>query len=76
MMRYGQFCPIAKAAEIVAERYLLLVVSELSCRKHALHALCGVPLMSQTLLSQRLKELARVGVVECCGKNPGHLHGI
>lgn len=65
MMRYGQMCPIAKAAEIVAERWTPLVVHELltgSTRFNDIRR--GVPLMSQTLLSQRLKELERVGVVE------------
>jgi DNA-binding HxlR family transcriptional regulator len=65
MMRYGQFCPIAKAAEIVAERWTPLVIHELlagSARFNDIRR--GVPLMSQTLLSARLKELERVGVVE------------
>jgi DNA-binding HxlR family transcriptional regulator len=65
MMRYGQFCPIAKAAEIVAERWTPLVVHELlagSTRFNDIRR--GVPLMSPTLLSTRLKELERVGIVE------------
>ena len=65
MMNYGQFCPIAKAAEIVAERWTPLVLHELlagSTRFSDIRR--GVPLMSQTLLSTRLKELERVGIVE------------
>ena len=65
MMNYGQFCPIAKAAEIVAERWTPLVLHELlagSTRFNDIRR--GVPLMSQTLLSTRLKELERVGIVE------------
>lgn len=65
MMHYGQFCPIAKAAEIVAERWTPLVVHELlagSARFSDIRR--GIPLMSQTLLSHRLKELERVGIVE------------
>jgi DNA-binding HxlR family transcriptional regulator len=65
MMHYGQFCPIAKAAEIVAERWTPLIIHELlagSTRFSDIRR--GVPLMSQTLLSQRLKELERVGIVE------------
>lgn len=64
MMHYRQFCPIAKAAEIIAERWTPLVVHELlagSVRFSDIRR--GVPLMSQTLLSQRLKELERVGIV-------------
>jgi DNA-binding HxlR family transcriptional regulator len=71
MMRYGQFCPIAKAAEIVAERWTPLIVSEmLAGSTHFSDIRRGVPLMSQTLVSKRLKELARVGVVDRRGKNP------
>ena len=71
MMRYGQFCPIAKAAEIVAERWTPLVVAEmLAGSTHFSDIRRGVPLMSQTLLSKRLKELERVGVVERRGANP------
>jgi len=65
MMRYGQFCPIAKAAEIVAERWTPLVIHELLAGStHFSDIRRGVPLMSQTLLSTRLKELERVGIVE------------
>jgi DNA-binding HxlR family transcriptional regulator len=62
MMHYHQFCPIAKAAEILAERWTPLVIHELlagSTRFNDIRR--GVPLMSRTLLSQRLKELERVG---------------
>jgi DNA-binding HxlR family transcriptional regulator len=65
MMHYRQFCPIAKAAEIIAERWTPLVIHELlagSTRFNDIRR--GVPLMSQTLLSTRLKELQRVGIVE------------
>jgi len=64
-MRYGQFCPIAKAAEVLAERWMPLVVHELlagSTRFTDIHR--GVPLMSPSLLSHRLRELADAGLVE------------
>jgi len=74
MMRYGQFCPIAKAAEIVAERWTPLVIHELlagSTRFNDIRR--GVPLMSPTLLSTRLKELQRAGIVQRrAGGNRGH----
>ena len=64
MMNYGQFCPIAKAAEIVAERWTRWLFTNCS-REHAIYDIRrGVPLMSQTLLWTRLKELERVGIVE------------
>ena len=62
---YGQFCPVAKAAEIFAERWTPLVLRELISGSHRFSDLRrGVPLMSPSLLSQRLKELADAGVVE------------
>jgi DNA-binding HxlR family transcriptional regulator len=62
---YGQFCPVAKASEILAERWTPLVVRELLHGSHRFNDLRrGVPLMSASLLSQRLKELEWVGVVE------------
>ena len=65
MTRYGQFCPLAKASEIVAERWTLLIIRELlagSTRFNDLRR--GVPLMSPALLSQRLRQLVRDGIVE------------
>jgi DNA-binding HxlR family transcriptional regulator len=65
MSRYGQFCPVAKAAEILAERWTPLVVRELMCGSTTFNDLKrGVPLMSRSLLSTRLRELERAGVVE------------
>lgn len=64
MKSYGQFCPVAKAAEIVAERWTPLVLRELiygSVRFNDLRR--GVPLMSPSLLSRRLKELEQAGIV-------------
>ena len=66
-------CPVAKAAEIVAERWTPLVVHELLAGSNRFNDIRrGVPLMSQTLLSERLKELERVGIVERRGD--GKLH--
>jgi DNA-binding HxlR family transcriptional regulator len=65
MKGYGQFCPVAKGAEIFAERWTPLILRELllgSSRFGDLHR--GVPLMSRSLLSLRLKQLEEIGVVE------------
>jgi DNA-binding HxlR family transcriptional regulator len=65
MKSYGQFCPIAKAAGILAERWTLLVVRELMFgSRHYNDIRRGVPKMSPTLLAQRLKQLEDAGVVE------------
>lgn len=61
---YGQFCPVAQAAEIVAERWTPLVIRELLAGSRRFSDLRrGVPLMSPSLLSQRLKELEEAGIV-------------
>jgi DNA-binding HxlR family transcriptional regulator len=62
---YGQFCPVAQAAGILAERWTPLVVRELLCGSVRFNDLQrGVPRMSSSLLSRRLKELQYAGVVE------------
>ena len=61
---YGQFCPVAMAAEIVCSRWTALVLRELLCGTTRFNDLRrGVPLMSPTLLSKRLKELEEAGVI-------------
>jgi len=65
MKGYGQFCPVAKAAEILTERWTLLVLRELLLGSRRFNDLRrGVPLMSPTLLSKRLKFLEDMGVIE------------
>lgn len=65
MPGYGQFCPVAKAMELLDERWTMLVIRELLCGSRHFNALRrGVPRMSPTLLSARLKTLVRAGIVE------------
>lgn len=65
MSGYGQFCPVAKAMELLDERWTVLVVRELLAGSTHFNDLRrGVPKMSPTLLSKRLQTLARAGVVE------------
>jgi len=65
MTSYGQFCPVAKAAEIFAERWTPLVLRELLCGSHRFNDLHrGVPLISRSLLTQRLRQLEDAGIVE------------
>lgn len=64
MKTYGQFCPIAQALEILAERWTLLIVRELLMDSHRFSEIQrGVPLISRTLLSQRLKSLQDSNIV-------------
>ena len=61
---YGQFCPVAMAAEIVCSRWTALVLRELLSGTTRFNDLRrGVPRMSPTLLSKRLKELEVAGVI-------------
>jgi DNA-binding HxlR family transcriptional regulator len=61
---YGQFCPVAMAAEILCSRWTVLVLRELLCGTTRFNDLRrGVPRMSPTLLSKRLKQLEEAGVV-------------
>lgn len=62
---YGQFCPVAKGAEVFAERWTPLIVRELLNGSHRFGELQqGLPGISQSLLTQRLRSLQRDGVVE------------
>ncbi|MGD1926504.1 MAG: winged helix-turn-helix transcriptional regulator [Paracoccaceae bacterium] len=62
---YGQYCPLALAAEVLCERWTLLVISRVidGCtRFNEIHR--GVPKISATLLSQRLAQLEHAGLIE------------
>lgn len=64
MSGYGEFCPVAKAMEVLDERWTLLVVRELLLGSRRFNDLRrGNPRMSPALLSKRLKSLERAGVV-------------
>ncbi|MDO6561846.1 helix-turn-helix domain-containing protein [Amphritea sp. 1_MG-2023] len=65
MKSYGQFCPIAKACEALGERWTLLLIRELLCGSHRYNDFKrGLPLISPTMLSQRLSVLQARGLVE------------
>lgn len=69
---YGQFCPLAKAAELLCERWTMLVIRELVAGSRQFNDLRrGLPLMSPTLLSRRLKQLVDAGVVRKVSENGG-----
>ena len=65
MKSYQQYCPIARAAEIFAERWTPLIVRNLFLGCETFTQIReGVPGIPKTLLSQRLRKLAHEGVVE------------
>ena len=64
MSGYGQFCPVAKAMEVLDERWTMLVVRELILGSRRFNELRkGNPKMSPALLSKRLRTLEQVGVI-------------
>lgn len=75
MIRYGQFCPVAKTAEILGDRWSPLIIRELCYGPRSYgDFLATIPLISRTMLSQRLKELAAAGVVHADAKEKGRGH--
>lgn len=65
MKGYGQFCPVAKAMEVIGERWTILIIRELINGNLSFNKIRnGVALMSPTLLSSRLKSLQRAGIIE------------
>jgi len=69
---YGQFCPVAMASEIICKRWTTLILREFlrgTTRFNDLRR--GVPRMSPSLLSKRLKELVEAGVIESVSGSKG-----
>jgi hypothetical protein len=65
MRGYGQFCPVAVACEVFAERWTPLILREMFCGSRRFNDLRrGMPLISRTLLAQRLQTLEEAGVIE------------
>jgi DNA-binding HxlR family transcriptional regulator len=61
---YGQFCTVARGAEVLCDKWTPLVLRELLCGSTQFNAIRrGVPRMSPTLLAKRLRELEEFGVV-------------
>ncbi|MFI5374608.1 MAG: winged helix-turn-helix transcriptional regulator [Candidatus Rokuibacteriota bacterium] len=65
MKRYGQFCSMARALDLLGERWTLLIVRELLCGSRRFGDIQrGIPRISRTMLSARVRELADAGVIE------------
>jgi len=64
MIDYGQFCTVARGAEVLCDRWTPLVVRELLCGSTQFNDIRrGLPRMSPTLLAKRLRMLEEFGVV-------------
>jgi DNA-binding HxlR family transcriptional regulator len=64
MTRYGQYCPITRALEILGDRWTLLIVRDILVGSHHFNEISrGLPGMSRAILSKRLDLLERSGLV-------------
>ena len=65
MTLYGQYCPVARATELLADRWTLLIIRELLADIRRFNDLDrGLPGISRALLVERLRRLEQSGVVE------------
>jgi DNA-binding HxlR family transcriptional regulator len=65
MKTYGQFCSVARALDLLGERWTLLIVRELlSGSRRFADVQRGIPRISRTMLSARIRELLDAGVIE------------
>ncbi len=70
---YARFCPTAMACSILEPRWTMLILCELwsgAARFNEIHG--GLPGMSPSLLSRRLKEMAAIGLIEKHDTQGGH----
>jgi len=75
MSTYGQFCPIAMAAEIFAERWTPLILRELLKGAHRFSDIQrGNPKISKNLLTRRLQSLRSSGIIEIVSAQSGKGH--
>jgi DNA-binding HxlR family transcriptional regulator len=65
MYQYGQYCPVARATEILGDRWTLLIIRDLlTGTRHFNDLVRGLPGISRALLVDRLDRLEREGVIE------------
>ena len=61
---YGQFCPVAKATELLGEKWMLLILRELLLGTHRFNEFQrALSRISPSLLTKRLKQLEEAGVI-------------
>ena len=76
MAAYGKFCPLAKAASVLSQRWTLLILRELMCGTTRFNELeRGLPGISRAMLSRRLRMLVECGIVATNGNDsarPGY----
>ncbi len=64
-VKYAQFCPVAKASEVIGERWMLLVIRELLAGASSFTELQrGLGSISPSVLSTRIQALVEHGIIE------------
>lgn len=72
MRNYGQFCPVARGSEILAERWTPIILRNVLLGCDTFNEIAaGAPGLSRALLTRRLRELERAGVIEIRPKPGG-----
>lgn len=72
MRSYQQYCPVARGAEVFAERWTPVIMRNILYGCETFNAIAdGAPGLSRSLLTKRLRELERVGVIETVPKEKG-----
>lgn len=79
MSKYGQYCPVARALEIIGDRWTLLIVRDmLFGAKHFNELERGLPGISRALLASRMRQLQQAGIIEkhlnAAGRNATEYH--
>jgi DNA-binding HxlR family transcriptional regulator len=70
---YGQYCPVARASELLGERWSTIILRNILVGCQTFNEIAqGAPGLSRGLLSKRLRELERAGVIEIRPKPDGH----
>jgi DNA-binding HxlR family transcriptional regulator len=73
MRTYGQYCPIARTSEILAERWTPIIIRNLLSGATTFTDIAkGAPGIPRSLLANRLRELQHAGVVEASPNPSGH----
>jgi DNA-binding HxlR family transcriptional regulator len=76
MESHAQYCPVTYAADLLADRWTLLILREVvaggATRFNEIER--GLPRVSRTLLAQRLRHLDRVGLIEAVPLPGGRGH--
>ena len=76
MYNYGQYCPVAKAAEVLGDRWTLLILRDMhtgALRFNDLHR--GLPGISRSVLTQRLRKLESDGLIDRMADERGRTTG-